>query len=622
MSLRPNIAWALLAASVLLGGLCAPARAVPIENRSRGSVAGVTLDTTLAAVRLDRLVRGSSGAFAEVAPNVVLAAAAATPFQLDVRPQIAGADSGVRVVRLTVPPGFTNLVVTGVRVAGTQLVSDCPSPTPGGWCVSVSGGTATVTLGAAVVTSLAQLTIDLVADAPAVAGSGAFSVAVAYDSLTTLAAAGDADGDPLDANSLSVSAQVSQGERLAIAQVPDRGEALVGEVVTYEVAIRNTGATDVTQVRIEDRAPPGFKFVSGTARLDGVTLADPPASSPFRFVLGTVPGRVDANGNGVADPGEVGFRRLTYQLVVGASAAPGRAYRSVVVARDACDSCRVSNVTGSAVRVVADPLFDFGTIVGKVFDDRDRDDWQDAGERGIADATVVLDDGSYAVTDAHGRFSFARVRPGHRMLKLDVSRLPAGSEIATEASRIVPVTPGILMRADFGARVETEEARIGTPDRVGFALESQATHLPVEIIGHVDAPSAVVQGTPVELPTAELRLELTTPDDVVRRGRDGQVEPLALVLAVSRPDQVSAWRLNVRDGAGASVRVFDGSGAPPSRLTWDARDGEGRAIEAGRIYQLQLEVDYGDRTHAASAVQLLGVDRSLIVSMRLVAGEC
>jgi uncharacterized repeat protein (TIGR01451 family) len=175
----------------------------------------------------------------------------------------------------------------------------------------------------------------------------------------------------------------SQGQVLNVTKAANKNEVVIGDVVTYQVEIRNTTAADVVQVSLADIIPPHFKYLKDSARLNGSKIADPSGSRKIVFSLGTVPALVDSNGNGRADPGEPGYLKLGYQLIVGSGAAPGE-YKNIAVAKDVCVSCNISNQAEARVTVSFDPTFDLGTIIGKVFDDKNRDGWQDPGEEGVA----------------------------------------------------------------------------------------------------------------------------------------------------------------------------------------------------------------------------------------------
>src|SRR6185369_12882547 len=99
-------------------------------------------------------------------------------------------------------------------------------------------------------------------------------------------------------------------------------------------------------------------------------------------------------------------------------------YRNSAVAKDVCATCPISNTDEAVVKVRTDELFSLGTILGKVFDDQDGNGRQSAREGGIAGAMVALDDGSYALTDAQGRYHFPAVEPGDRLAKINLASLP------------------------------------------------------------------------------------------------------------------------------------------------------------------------------------------------------
>jgi uncharacterized repeat protein (TIGR01451 family) len=208
----------------------------------------------------------------------------------------------------------------------------------------------------------------------------------------------------------------SQGQVLNLTKTANKSEVVIGDVVTYQVEIRNTTAADVVQVSLVDIIPPHFKYLKDSARLNSSKIADPSGSRKIVFNLGIVPALVDSNGNGKADPGEPGYMKLSYQLIVGSGAAPGE-YKNIAVAKDVCDSCNISDIGEARVTVTFDPTFDLGTIIGKVFDDKNRDGWQDPGEEGVAGVMVALDDGTYALTDEYGRYHFPAIKPGHRYFK-------------------------------------------------------------------------------------------------------------------------------------------------------------------------------------------------------------
>jgi uncharacterized repeat protein (TIGR01451 family) len=122
--------------------------------------------------------------------------------------------------------------------------------------------------------------------------------------------------------------------------------------------------------------------------------------------------------------------------------------------------------SGSAnVRVIADPEFDLATLIGDVFRDDNGNGVRDRGERGVEGATVVMDDGLQAVTDAEGHYHLAAIRPGERAIKCAKHTLPPGARFTTDETRIYPVTAGSLIKIDFGIKVPALEAPLKRPPR-------------------------------------------------------------------------------------------------------------------------------------------------------------
>jgi len=74
------------------------------------------------------------------------------------------------------------------------------------------------------------------------------------------------------------------------------------------------------------------------------------------------------------------------------------------------DGTIISNRDSETVKVTLDPLFDLGTIIGKVFWDRNEDGVQKTEDRGqktedsIAGIQIVMEDGTIVTTDADGKF--------------------------------------------------------------------------------------------------------------------------------------------------------------------------------------------------------------------------
>jgi uncharacterized repeat protein (TIGR01451 family) len=470
----------------------------------------------------------------------------------------------------------------------------------------------TVVLGDRVTTTLAGITIDLIADAPATPGFADFTSTVGAGTASMPTIVDDANGIASDLNSITVEVIQTQGQVLQLTKGAGSSEVLVGEPVTYTIEIRNTVDYDVVGVTIADTLPASFRYLDDTALLDGAPIADPVGNRPMVFDIGTVPALVDGNGNGTADPGEPGYMLLTYQVVVGSGAVPGN-HQNTAVAIDFCDTCVISNTTTADVEIVMDPLFDLGLIIGKVYQDLNRNEWQDPGEAGVPGAMVALDDGTYVLTDEHGRFHFPAVKPGQRMLKVNLDSVP-GSSAATDPSRVAWVTPGLMVRINFGILVERELEGIGQPAVPGLRVAGESVELPLDLRADPDTMELIVNGERVTLPAGDVQLGLTRLEDSVDLA-GGEDRSVGFRVDTLPDREITDWRVTVLDDAGEPFRVLTGEGRPAEVVEWDGLADDGREIAPGEIYHYRLDLRFADGSESTSATRRFGVNRSQVVTL-------
>ncbi|WP_367718702.1 hypothetical protein AB2N04_10465 [Nitratireductor sp. GISD-1A_MAKvit] len=113
----------------------------------------------------------------------------------------------------------------------------------------------------------------------------------------------------------------------------------------------------------------------------------------------------------------------------------------------------------STVKVVSEALFDCSALLGKVFDDKNQNGYQDDGEPGIPSARVASAKGLLITSDAQGRFHVpcadlpdSRIGTNYA-LKLDTRSLPSGYRLTTENPRVVRLTKGKASKFSFGAAI-------------------------------------------------------------------------------------------------------------------------------------------------------------------------
>ena len=217
-----------------------------------------------------------------------------------------------------------------------------------------------------------------------------------------------------------------------------------GQLVPYAITVDNVLGVDLTDMAIVDRFPAGFRYVEGSATLDG-TPTEP-------VVDGLTLTWTDL---GITGSGQ---RTIKLLLAVGAGVTEGE-YVNRAEAMNAFTGNAMSGEASATVRVVPDPTFDCTDVTGKVYDDRNRNGVQDPGETGIQGVRLVSPTGLAATTDAHGRFHVTCAvtpregRGSNVTLKLDDRTLPSGFRMSSDEVQIKRATRGKALRFSFGASI-------------------------------------------------------------------------------------------------------------------------------------------------------------------------
>ncbi|MGD8559622.1 MAG: OmpA family protein, partial [Gammaproteobacteria bacterium] len=217
-----------------------------------------------------------------------------------------------------------------------------------------------------------------------------------------------------------------------------------GELVPYTITVKNILPVALPNVSVIDTMPPGFKYVEGSARLDGVQV-EPTANG--RQLMWNMPSlEVDTQ------------YTLELLLIVGSGVKEGEYVNRASLLSANLNASNVS-AAAATVRVVPDPTFDCSDVIGKVFDDRNKNGYQDDGEPGIGGVRLATARGLLVTTDEHGRFHVTCAvvpnedRGSNFILKLDERSLPSGYRVTTENPRVQRVTRGKMTKFNFGATV-------------------------------------------------------------------------------------------------------------------------------------------------------------------------
>ncbi|MEM7282760.1 MAG: hypothetical protein AAF438_14150, partial [Pseudomonadota bacterium] len=231
---------------------------------------------------------------------------------------------------------------------------------------------------------------------------------------------------------------------LFVQKVTNTTIASPGDFVAYAVTVDNPDGTDADEVILTDTLPLGFRFVSGSLRINGNVVADPTTDTDGR----TLSIGLDT----VAANSSVRVEYVT-EVTVGA-----RQDEATNVASAQPVNGQPSNVASATIRLTEDLFRSNSFLMGRVITGECQEDTA-KDLNGVQGVRVYLEDGRYAITDEDGRYHFEGLEPGTHVVQIDMETLPEYLEpqsceqnsrfAGRNFSRFVELNPGSLWRADF-----------------------------------------------------------------------------------------------------------------------------------------------------------------------------
>lgn len=232
---------------------------------------------------------------------------------------------------------------------------------------------------------------------------------------------------------------------LALRKTASRQRAVPGDVVFYTLEVTNPEAGRVKRaVTITDSPSRWLRLRPDSLRINGVaaapqTVAIAPDGSSLTIALGDLAGGARA--------------QISYAMSLRPDAPPGRALNEASVRDSLGRTARAS----AAVDIERDGIADRMTIIGRITAGSCR--IAEDQRSGIAGVRVMLEDGSFAITDADGRYHFEGVVPGTHVVQVSAMTLPEGGRLVdcqrssrnagSAASRFAIGAGGSLVVADF-----------------------------------------------------------------------------------------------------------------------------------------------------------------------------
>ena len=223
-------------------------------------------------------------------------------------------------------------------------------------------------------------------------------------------------------------------------------------------------------------------------------------------------------------------RTIALLLAVGAGVGEGE-FTNRAQAYISATGAPVSGEATATVRVVPDPTFDCTDVMGKVFDDANRNGVQDPGEPGLPGVRLVTARGLAATTDQYGRYHITcavvpnEARGSNFVLKLDDRTLPSGYRMSTRQVQVQRATAGKALRFNYGASIH----RVVSLDMADAVFEPGSTEMRLQWRPRIDLLLEELKKAP-----ATLRLSYLADD----RGSGTLVDQR---LATTKREIVEAW---------------------------------------------------------------------------------
>ncbi len=219
-----------------------------------------------------------------------------------------------------------------------------------------------------------------------------------------------------------------------------KGSIRRGERVAYVIELNRV---PLARSRVIDLIPPGFAYVEGSTRINGT--ATKPVLEGRQLIF-----------NDLVLPANKRLK-IEFVLVASSSVSTGTNVNIAQLVNPATGV--VLGTARASVNVAPEHVFDCSDIIGKVFDDQNRNAYQDEGEPGLPGVRVATVKGLLVSTDKFGRFHVPCGEipdadiGSNFIMKLDTRTLPTGYRLTTENPRTIRVTRGKVSKLNFGATI-------------------------------------------------------------------------------------------------------------------------------------------------------------------------
>lgn len=227
-----------------------------------------------------------------------------------------------------------------------------------------------------------------------------------------------------------------------------------GDVIDYQVMVRNSENFAINNLVLQDQLPIGVMLAHKVALLQ-----------INQNESKRVPIQVDATGRNlkiaIDQINSKQSLQLNYKTYVTATAPMGEAVNTAIV--EAQNGLQ-SNQAQASVIIKDDLMSTQAILVGRVFDACPVANSSAQTAKGVAGVRIQLEDGRYNLSDSAGRWHFENVTPGTHVVHIDPSSIPEGYEA-------VGCNAGL--KASQSAMVQMVDLKPGTLWQVNFVLQKK-----------------------------------------------------------------------------------------------------------------------------------------------------
>lgn len=263
----------------------------------------------------------------------------------------------------------------------------------------------------------------------------------------------------LDLLSLQFTSLMCEPDQVAISKTADRATAEPGDIVVYRIAVRSQSDIALQGISVTDVLPRGMRFLPQSIRGE-IT------GNPVVVTADVKKSSVVMASDAVIPAGDV--LNLIYAAQVTPDALRGNGRNSAIITAKRSDNqfAVKAGPVSHQLRIRPGLLSDAGTLIGRVFEDKNSDGEQQPGELGIANAVIFLQDGNRVMTDEKGLFSVANSQPGYYSGTLDLTSIPGYQTALNDRvkernsnSRLVRLAPGGLAKMNFAVTAISGQAK-------------------------------------------------------------------------------------------------------------------------------------------------------------------